>query len=565
MKKYILLLACACGFGSAWAQGLPKWAGKAKKAVFSVITYNQENKILNTGNGFYIDEHGTAISDFTLFKGAHHAVVVTADGKELPVNVILGANDIYDVIKFRTEVNKKSVALIPASQAVKTGESVYLLPYSTQKETAGKTGSVSNVDSIANNSFYYTLNMKTGAKTVSCPLMNANGEVIGLIQKNADDESEESFALGIGYANELGISALSGNDDALNSIGIKKALPEDESQALVMLYMMASNADTAKYFEMLNDFLKQFPNSSEGYLRRGTYYMDTRKEENVKLAEKDFERMFELAVKPEEAHHSLGRLLYTYNLTLGDQKPLGDWTLDRAANEVNKALETSKAGLYYQTLGDIYFAQAKYAEATSAYEAVCKSELSSATSFFSVAKSKEMIEGTDKKELIALLDSAVAKYQPPYGSDAAPFLYERARLKAEAEDFRGSVVDYNLFHDAMLGQVTAEFYIIREQVEMQCRMYQQAINDVNKAIELDSDNIEYWNEKGGIHLRLNQLDEAIKALKQAITLDPAHAAAYRMLGYCQIQQKDKKEGMANLKKAQELGDEVAPQLIKKFK
>ena len=132
MKKYILLIAFACGFGSAWAQGLPKWAGKAKKAVFSVITYNKENKILNTGNGFYIDEKGTAVSDFTLFKGAHHAVVVTAEGKELPVNAILGANDIYDVIKFRTEINKKSVALIPASQAVKTGESVYLLHYSTQ-------------------------------------------------------------------------------------------------------------------------------------------------------------------------------------------------------------------------------------------------------------------------------------------------------------------------------------------------------------------------------------------------------------------------------------------------
>lgn len=564
MKKYILLLAFACGFGSAWAQGLPKWAGKAKKAVFSVITYNKENKILNTGNGFYIDEKGTAVSDFTLFKGAHHAVVVTADGKELPVNAILGANDIYDVIKFRTEINKKSVALIPASQAVKTGESVYLLPYSTQKETAGKTGSVSNVDSIANNSFYYTLNMKTGAKTISCPLMNVNGEVVGLIQKNADDESEESFALGIGYAKELGISALSGNDEALNSIEIKKALPEEESQALVMLYMMASG-DTNKYFEMLNDFIAQFPNSSEGYLRRGTYYMDTRKEENVKLAENDFEQMFKLAEKPEEMHHSLGRLLYSYNITLGDKKPLGSWTLDRAADEVNKALEISKAGLYYQTLGDIYFAQAKYAEAATAYEAVCKSEIASAASFFSVSKSKEMIEGTDKKELIALLDSAVAKYQPPYGSDAAPFLYERARLKSEAEDFRGAVIDYNLFHEAMLGQVTAEFYVIREQVEMQCRMYQQAINDINKAIEMAPENVEYWNEKGGIHLRLNQMDEAILALQKAISLDPKHAAAYRMLGYCQIQKKDKKVGLANLKKAQELGDEVAPQLIKKYK
>ena len=564
MKKYILLLACACGFGSAWAQSLPKWAVKAKKAVFSVVTYDKENKILSTGNGFYIDEKGTAVSDFTLFKGAQRAVVVTADGKELPVNEILGANDMYDVIKFRTAVNKKSVSLVPASQAVQKGENVYLLPYSTQKETSGRTGTVSNVDSIANNSFYYTLSMKTGAKTVSCPLMNTAGEVIGLIQKNAEDESEQSFALGIDFAKSLSISALSGNDMTLSTIGIKKGLPDNESEALVTLYMLASSNDPQKYFEALNDFINQFPNSSEGYLRRATYYMDTKKEENVKPAEKDLEKMFEVATKKEEAHHSLGRLLYNYNMSLGDKQPLSNWTMDRAAEEVNKALEISKEGLYYQTLGDIYFAQNKYAEAATAYEAVCNSSMSSAASFYSVAKAKEMMEGSDKKELVALLDSAVAKYQPPYGNDAAPFLYERARYKAEANDFRGAVVDYNAFYDATLGQVSAEFYIIREQVEMQCRMYQQAINDINKAVELEPGNAEYWNEKGGIHLRLNQMDEAIKALNKTISLDPKNAGAYRMLGYCQVQQKNKIEGIKNLKKAQELGDTVATQLLEKF-
>ena len=113
MKKIILLLTCGLAFCTGTAQTLPKWANQAKKAVFSVITYNKDNKILNTGNGFYIDEEGTAVSDYSLFKGADHAVIVTADGKELPVRYIMGANDLYDVIKFKTGVNKKSARLIP--------------------------------------------------------------------------------------------------------------------------------------------------------------------------------------------------------------------------------------------------------------------------------------------------------------------------------------------------------------------------------------------------------------------------------------------------------------------
>ena len=166
MKKIILLLTCGLAFCTGTAQTLPKWANQAKKAVFSVITYNKDNKILNTGNGFYIDEEGTAVSDYSLFKGADHAVIVTADGKELPVRYIMGANDLYDVIKFKTGVNKKSATLDPAVQGGKTGEQIYLLPYSTQKSVEGQTGTITKVDTISNESLYYTLNMKKWQKYI---------------------------------------------------------------------------------------------------------------------------------------------------------------------------------------------------------------------------------------------------------------------------------------------------------------------------------------------------------------------------------------------------------------
>lgn len=565
MKKTILMVACALSFGSAWAQELPKWADKARKAVFSIITYNADNKILNTGNGFYIDENGTAVSDYSLFKDAHRAVVVTADGKELPVTLILGANDMYDVVRFRTEVAKKQVALMPSQTPGKSSEQVYVLPYSTQKSANGISGTISKIDTIANNSFYYTLSMQTGDKDVSCPLVNANGEVIGLIQRNSDPESKESYAIGINYAKSLSINALSGNDMTLQSIKIKKGLPEDESQALVFLYMMSSQLDKQEYLGLLNDFINMYPNNMEGYLRRATYYMGENSEATIKNTEADIEQMFKVAEKKEEAHYNYSKLLYNYNVGLEGKKPLSDWTLDKALNEINSAISIAPEGLYYQLQGDIYFAMSKYGEAFTAYEAVCKSPMASAATFYAAAKAKELIEGSEKKEVIALLDSAVAKYPEPYGKDAAPYLFERARVKADAKMYREAVLDYNSFYDAMLGQVAAEFYVIRLQSEMQCRMYQQAINDINKAVELEPSNVSYWVEKGGVHIRVNQLPEAITALEKAISLDPENAGAYRMLGYCQIKDsKTKKAGLENLKKAQEMGDTVAGDLIEKY-
>ena len=185
----------------------PKWAEKAKKAVFSIVTYDKENKIKGTGNGFYIDAQGTALSDYSLFEGAERAVIINADGKQVEVNRILGANSMYDVVKFNTAIEKKQMTLPLAPQPAKVGETVYLLPYSTQKATALQTGKVTAVDSIGNQSFYYTLEMKTGEKTISCPIMNINGQVLGMIQKNASDDSMESYALGASYGASLNISA----------------------------------------------------------------------------------------------------------------------------------------------------------------------------------------------------------------------------------------------------------------------------------------------------------------------------------------------------------------------
>lgn len=563
MKRILILLTCGLLYQGINAQELPKWANKAKKSVFSVITYTKDNQILNTGNGFYVGTDGTAVSDYTLFKGADHAVVVTADGKELPVNSILGANGIYDVIKFQTATDKKSEALQPASQAAKVGETVYLLPYSTQKAATGQNGTIAKIDTI-DNSFYYTLNMQTTDKTVSCPIMNANGEVIGLIQKNADAKSKESFAIGIGYAMSLSINALSGSDYALNNIGIKKGLPTDESQALVYLYMSSSQKTPEEYLTLLNDFISQYPNNAEGYLRRATFYLNTGDLSKAALAEEDIKQMFKVSEKKEEAHYNFAKLLYNYSIGLGDKQGYADWNLDKALNEINQALEVDKQGLYYQVQGDIYFAQQKYAEAAASYEALCQTPAGSAASYYAAAKSKELQPEPKYDEIIALMDSAVAKYNKPYGEEAAAYLFERGRFKAAAGKHREAVTDFNEFYDAMLGQVNAEFYYIREQSEIQGRMYLQAINDIDKAIELDPKNVEYQIEKGGVHMRVNQIDKAIQALQQAISMDSQNAAAYRMLGYCQIQQNKKKEGLANLQKAKELGDTVADGLIQKY-
>lgn len=563
MKKTIWIMTCCLVAQLASAQA-PKWAEKAKKAVFSVVTYDKENKIKGTGNGFYIDAQGTALSDYTLFENAARAVVINADGKQQDVSRILGANSMYDIVKFNTPIDKKQTTLTLASQPAKVGETVYLLPYSTQKATTLQTGKVTSVDSIGNNSFYYTLEMKTGEKTVSCPIMNANGEVLGLIQKNASDETMESYAIGASYGASLAISALSMNDGALNKIGIKKALPDTEEQALVFLYMSSEQMDKETYLSVLNDFLSQYPHSMEGYIRRANYYMSMKDTSKYPLADEDLKKAIEVSSSKEDAMFQVAKAMYSYLISLEGKEGYGEWSYDKTLELIRDAIQKNNQPLYVQLEGDILFAQGKYGEAFNCYDKVNQSSLASAATFYSASKAKQLTEGSDINEVLALMDSAIVKLSKPYFGEAAPYFYERADLRAQAGKYREAVMDYNTFYDAVSGDVTAYFYFQREQAEMQCRMYQQALNDINKAVEMAPEEVDYWVEKGSVHLRVNQLDEAITAFNKALSMNDQYAAAYRMLGYCQAMQKKNKEACANFAKAKELGDEVVDQLIEKY-
>ena len=564
MKK--ILWICICCLVSQWttAQVTPKWAEKAKKAVFSIITYDKENKIKATGNGFYINANGTALSDYTLFEGADHATIITTDGKQQPVESISGANSMYDVVKFNTPMAKKQEVLTIASQPAKVGETIYLLPYSTQKATTCQTGKVISVDSIGNNSFYYTLELATNEKTVSCPIMNANGEVLGLIQKSVSEDKKESYAIGASFGAALSVTALSANDRSLYNIGIKKALPDTEEQALIYLFISSSTLERDAYLQLLNDFLEKYPNSYDGYVRRATLYMGENDIEQYPMAEDDLGKAIEVATNKSEAYFNVAKTIHAYLISLGEKEPYEAWSYGKALDIVRKAIKEDPQPLYIQLEGDILFADQKYSEAYQSYEKVNQSEMASPATFYSAAKTKQLIEGTDYNEIISLMDSAIVRFTKPYTSEAAPYFYERADMKAQVGKYKEAVMDYNNFYDALQGAVTAAFYFQREQSELQCRMYQQAINDINKAVEMEPENAMYWTEKGSVHIRFNQLDEAVAALNKAITLNYQDGVTYRLLGYCQVKQKKNKEACANFAKAKELGDTVVDKLIEKY-
>ena len=109
---------------------------------------------------------------------------------------------------------------------------------------------------------------------VSCPLMTAECEVFGLAQKSSgQDTATVCYAVDARYAMAREIAALSYSDLALKGVGIKKALPDTEEQALVFLYMVSSQLPADEYMVLPGDSIAQYPDSPDGYLRRATHQL----------------------------------------------------------------------------------------------------------------------------------------------------------------------------------------------------------------------------------------------------------------------------------------------------
>ena len=533
----------------------PSWTKKATKSVFTLKTFAADGTLIGSTNGFFTGEQGEAVSSFSPFKGASSAVVIDAQGKEMPVLCILGANDTYDVAKFRVDA-KKTVPLPIAGTAATEGAQVWLLPYRDTKQVPQ--GEVRKTETVGSGHAYYTIAMTMPDGTTSCPLLNEAGEAVGLMQQPYSQGDSLSYAVSALFADSLRVSGLSINDAALRSTNIKKDLPTDLDQAVLSLYVGQASLDSAQFIQLINDFISRFPNSPEGYTYRAqTALIDM----NFDAAARDMERAISVADKKDEAHFNYSRLIYQKEVYMS-QKPYEPWSLDKALSEAQEAGRLNPQAIYRHQEATILYAQKKYAESADIYASLFDGELRSAELFYEASRCKAALRDTVGQ--IALMDSCMAMFNQPYLKEAAPYLLARAQLLMDANQNRKAVADLNEYEKLMVATVNDRFYYLRFQAELGGRLFQQALADIDRAIQMNPQYDLYYAEKASLQVRVGLFDEAIATATECVKTAPDHSDGYLFLGIAQCQKGLKAEGLKNLQKARELGDSQADTLIEKY-
>lgn len=535
----------------------PSWAKKATNAVFTLKTFNADGSLLGSSNGFFIGEQGQAISSFSPFKNAQRAVIIDAQGKEIEVECLMGYNDMYDVAKFQVSA-KKTQALSIAQSPTNSGSSLWLIPYSVKKVPNFINGTVNNAEKFGEGYSYYTLNITANDQQVGSPLLNEQGEVIGILQPSANDKQNTGYAVSALFANNLRLTGLSMNDPVLRSVKITKALPDDQNEATLALYVSASAMDAAEYNRLIDRFIEKFPKATDGYVYRARQEMNSG---NFQSADDDMKLALKVADAKDDAHYQYAQLIFQKNVFQAD-KSFAPWTLDLALQESKAAYAINPQPIYRQQQAQILYAQEQYDAAYELYIELAKTDMMKAESYYSAAQCK--MRKDDKEAALALLDSAINTFTKPYIKTAAPYLLARAQVLYEAKKYRPAVNDYNDYETLMAAQVNANFYFLREQAEFAGHLYQQALNDIRRAVEMAPDELVYRAEKANVELRVGMIDDAIESAKGCISIAPGESDGYLFLGLAQCVKGLKTEGLKNLEKAKELGNSQAQSLIDKY-
>ena len=555
MKKIITILFAA--FVCCMVNAQPdKWVKKASKAVFTLKTFNADGSLIGSGNGFFITADGVAVSSYTPFRGAAKAVVIDAMGKEYEVKSIIGANDVYDIAKFRVDATKCQT--LRTAPAAVENTSLWLLPYNAKNTYICTAAKVKSVQKVQNDYDYYTLEATAPENTVGCPYLNANGEVVGIQQQSSSDDNTTQYAVGAAFATGLKMTGLSLNDPALKATSIKKDLPDELDQAILTLYLASTLGDAQSFVGLVDDFIAKFPQAPDGYSYKAQIMAA---QDNYPEADKYMKLAIDNATDKAEARYNYAKMMYQ-NLIYFYDSASHAWSYEQALEQAEQAVALDPQLPYLTQKAQLLFACKRYADSYAAFQDVIGKGGRTAECFYGAARCKEQLN--DTTACLALLDSAVATFSKPYLKEAAPYIYARAQALAESGKYRLAVNDYNEYENLMISQVNSEFYYIRSQVEAKARLFQQALNDLDKAIDKSPDILLYRSEKASLQIRVHLLDQAIETASECIRLFPDASDGYLFLGLAQCLKGDKVQGVGNLLKAKDLGDAQADVLIEKY-
>jgi len=158
---------------------------KVRPSVIWVTTFDSKGNLLRTESGFFISADGRFVTTAHAIEGGVNAVAKTADGGIYNVSGILTASKSADLAVLKAEV--KPQKLLRFLDLNKTGElSKGARVAVVGSSLAGNEGSARETTITAQSSDRLEIAGATAASSVGLPIVNENGDVIGIVTSGGE-------------------------------------------------------------------------------------------------------------------------------------------------------------------------------------------------------------------------------------------------------------------------------------------------------------------------------------------------------------------------------------------
>lgn len=540
---------------------------EVNKAVVHLVTFNAKGDTLHQTQAYFCSPTADIVAPFQAFRGAARAEITDHKGKRAEVMRIAGASNAYDLVKATTNAEtKKLVFLTTAPQpAANASEAAYQTFFTTDKKKHEPQPINILSRHEADGFSYYDLSTPNEESFVGCPVVNADSKVVCVMQKSLLKDKPLAFGMDARAADSLQISSTSIFNIDLNEILIPKLVPtHSEQEAFTYIYMvLRSKASAANKLTAIDDFQRAFPKNTDIIAEIATYH----------AAQGNYDRAHQVLTnaisQPLPNASDLCQLLSDLILDKverADSSVYPAWNLEAALEAAQKGESLSADPKHGFQQGVVLLAMGRNAEAYERFQKYNATPAANTQSYTHAATALSRNNG-DKNEILSLLDKAIEVAEENSSAVLTPLL-ARAMLLSEMKEYRRAVLDLIAYEKRSApGALNDYFYYIRSLNERECRMFQQALDDLDRAIALAQNpesRINYLTDRTQIYLQVGMFEEAGEAAKQLIAAAPNDLYGHRFRGIALGEQGQKVAALQSLRRAQELGDEVAAQLIEKY-
>lgn len=175
---------------------------KAKNAVAIINVYDENRNLMRIGAGFTYTPDGQIVTTYNLVNGGTYVKIKVNDKEYVPV-AIYKIDRRRDVIVYKIDDSGLPFLSVANSDNVKVGDKVFTIGNPLGFERSFTEGIISGKRDFGAGKIYFQFTGPTTEGMEGSPLLNDNGDVIGIISSRSYMDKDLNFAIQINSIREI--------------------------------------------------------------------------------------------------------------------------------------------------------------------------------------------------------------------------------------------------------------------------------------------------------------------------------------------------------------------------